>query len=194
MRKVVLLAEDICHRDFLEALILRMAVREGIEVRVIPLSTQGGYGKAISETKRYVRDIDRGVCSPPDLLVVATDSNCKGRTERSNALAAATTGCVCPILHAIPDPHIERWLLQDSTAFKRVFGKGCSAPDHKCERGRYKSLLLEAVRDAGIWPPLGGVEYAGDLAREMDLDAIRDDSLRRFVDDIRRVFRQWAEA
>ena len=51
------------------------------------------------------------------------------------------------VIYAIPDPHIERWLLLDSAAFKKVLDKGCSAPTQKCERGLYKRLLLQAVRN-----------------------------------------------
>jgi hypothetical protein len=55
----------------------------------------------------------------------------------------------------VPDPHIERWLLLDSQAFKEVLHRGCSAPDQKCDRDRYKLLLDEAVRAAEVEPLLG---------------------------------------
>ena len=29
------------------------------------------------------------------------------------------------VISMVPEPHIERWLLLDSEAFKTVFGKGC---------------------------------------------------------------------
>jgi hypothetical protein len=70
---------------------------------------------------------------------------------------------------AIPDPHVERWMLVDSQAFKAVLGRGCDAPDQKCERERYKHMLLAAMRAAGIVPPLGGMEYARDIVQHLDL-------------------------
>ena len=36
------------------------------------------------------------------------------------------------IVKAIPEPHIERWLLLDGAASRAAVGKGCQAPDLKC--------------------------------------------------------------
>lgn len=95
-----------------------------------------------------------------------------------------------PLVHAVPDPHVERWLLLDGAAFKAVVGHGCKAPDQKCDRGRYKQRLVEAVRDAGVTPILGGLEYAEDIVRRMNMDraARTDRSLARFVDELRTIF------
>lgn len=94
---------------------------------------------------------------------------------------------------AVPDPHIERWLLLDGAAFKAVFGKGCGAPDQKCERDRYKQLLIRAISATGVEPSLGGIEFAEDLVRNMDIDraAHADRSLERFVNELRAVFHGW---
>jgi hypothetical protein len=70
---------------------------------------------------------------------------------------------LAPINVAVPDPHIERWLLLDGAAFKAVFGEGCDAPDLKCSRDRYKSRLIEAIRGTGVTPNLGGLEFATTL-------------------------------
>ena len=94
---------------------------------------------------------------------------------------------------AIPDPHIERWLLLDGAAFKAVFGRGCDAPDQKCDRGRYKQRLIEAIFAAGVTPSLGGLEFAEDIVQCMDIEraAQADDSFRRFVGSLRITFRGW---
>ena len=98
-------------------------------------------------------------------------------------------------MFAVPDPHIERWLLVDSGAFKKVFGRGCNAPDHKCERARYKKRLIDAIRESGITPSLGGLEYAEDIVKEMDLEqaARNDASLQRLLGDLNAVFREWRQ-
>ena len=94
---------------------------------------------------------------------------------------------------AIPDPHIERWLLLDGAAFKAVFGKGCDAPDQKCDRGRYKQRLIEAIYATGTIPRLGGTEYAEDIVEQININrAVRvDRSFRRFVADLRNTFQGW---
>ena len=66
-------------------------------------------------------------------------------------------------------------------------------PDQKCDRDRYKELLIRAVMDAGVRPNLGGIEFADDIMREMDIPraAATDVSFRRFVEEISRIFGNW---
>lgn len=75
----------------------------------------------------------------------------------------------------------------------RQFGQGCDAPDRKCDRDRYKRRLIEAIRGTGVTPSLGGVEYAEDMVRKMDVERAKqaDRSFARFVDDLRRAFWRW---
>ena len=138
-----------------------------------------------------MRDLRRQGGSLPDLLIVASDANCKRLNERVKELQVRDPPT--PMILAIPDPHIERWLLLDSVAFRTVFGKGCDAPDQKCRRDRYKQRLIEAIFATGITPSLGGIEFAEDIIQQMDIDgaAQADRSLRRFVDDLRDAFQRW---
>jgi hypothetical protein len=91
------------------------------------------------------------------------------------------------VICAIPDPHIERWLLLDGRAFQVAVGSGCRAPDEKCEKHRYKRLLNAAVREAGVQPLLGGVEYAEDIVGAYDIQQVarRDASFGHLVGEIR---------
>lgn len=190
MRDVALFVEDYAHRQFVGALVERLAGEHGVAMRLDWRNARGGHGKAAAEFHRYLRDLERQGGHPPNLIVVATDANCIGPNARAEEFSAAAPA---PIVRAIPDPHIERWLLLDGAAFKRVFGRGCEAPDSKCERGRYKRLLTEAIRAAGVAPSLGGMEFAEDVVREIDLAraARADRSFARFVDALDAVFRAW---
>lgn len=91
----------------------------------------GGHGKVTAELNYYMRDLKRQGRPYPDLIVVATDANCKGLNERTREIVCRDDPA--PMILAIPDPHLERWLLLDGAAFKAVFGKGCDAPDQKCD-------------------------------------------------------------
>ena len=95
-----------------------------------------------------------------------------------------------PILFAVPDPHIERWLLLDGAAFKAVFGRGCDAPDLKC---RYKTRLIDEIKAANIVPSLGGIEFAEDIIRHLDIGraARADSSFKRFVDGLNKALQSW---
>lgn len=187
-KKVAAFGEDAAHRMVVGPLIAKVAHEQGLAVRVDWRSARGGYPKVSSELREYLRDLALQH-ERPDLLVIATDANCKGASERMRELPLDRAP-VDAVL-AIPEPHIERWLLVDGAAFKNVLGRGCQAPDQKCARDRYKALLLQAVLDAGVEPNFGGVEYAEDLVAAMDLDraASADASLRRFVEDLRRALR-----
>lgn len=176
--------EDSAHRMVVGPLIAKVAGEQGIAVHIDWRSARGGYPKVANELRDYLRDLSLQR-EPPDLIVIATDANCKGVVRRTSELPLdrARVGVVL----AIPEPHIERWLLVDGAAFKDVLGRGCQAPDQKCARDRYKGLLLQAVIDAGVEPSLGGIEYAEDLIAAMDLGRATsaDASLRGFIEDLR---------
>lgn len=190
MREVALFGEDYAHRLVVGALVQRLAEEAGIAIHQDWRNAVGGHGRVVSEFDNYLRDLNRQG-SRPDLIVVATDSNCAGLNQRIGELERP--GGPSPVVAAVPDPHIERWLLLDGAAFRAAVGRGCDAPDHKCDRARYKNLLIDAVYAAGITPSIGGIEFAEDIILHMDIQRATqaDRSLDRFVQQIRPIFREW---
>jgi hypothetical protein len=195
MREIILFAEDYGHEAIISALLERLARENMEDITVTNRSVRGGHGKAVSEFRAFLREIAREREPLPDLIVVVIDANCKGYTQRRREIDEASELFEGFVMYAIPDPHIERWLLLDSSAFKYVFGKGCDAPDRKCERDRYKRLLSEAIQATGIVPPLGGIEYAEDIIDAMDLEQMEqaNASFGRFLKDLGNVFKRWAK-
>ena len=193
MRKIALFVEDSAHRLTIEPLVHRIANEQRTAVRLDWRNAVGGHGRVLRELDTYLRDLTRQGGPWPDLIIVATDANCDGLNDRCRDLYDHTQDAAAPVVLAIPDPHIERWLLLDGAAFRAAVGHGCNAPDRKCDRYRYKERLIDAIRDAGVTPILGGLEYAEDIVREMDIDraAHADRSLSRFVSDLRAKFREW---
>lgn len=193
MPRVVLFVEDFAHEVLLKALLLRLAADQGVSITVDIRTARGGRGRVLSSLAIYLREIERGQQLSPDLLVVGTDGNCQGFLTRKQEIEEKTAGHAVPVICAIPDPHIERWLLLDAAAFKSVLGKGCQAPDQKCERDRYKKLLLDAIREAGTMPLLGGIEHAEDIVQKMNLPNVerQDDSLGKFLKAVRDKFKEW---
>jgi hypothetical protein len=191
MRSIALFVEDDAHQQVIGAIVKRIATEFGIDVQPDWRNVAGGHGKVIAELSDYVRDLKRQRTLKPDLIIVATDANCKGLNERSKEIGHLDAPA--PVILAIPDPHVERWLLLDGAAFKAVFGHGCQAPDRKCSRNRYKELLIEAIRAAGGTTIFGGIEHAEDILRYMNLDraARADGAFQRFVADLRTTFRSW---
>ncbi len=189
MHEIVLFGEDFAHHEIIDALVGRVA--DECEVDILPhwRSAVRGHGRVVTELAAYLRELtDRGG-PQPHLIIVATDANCRGPNPRRREFARLESSA--PMVLAVPDPHVERWLMLDGAAFRAVLGRGCDAPDRKCSRDRYKYLLAEAVHASGIAPDFGGIEFARDIVSRMDIDraARADPSLRRFVDDLRTAFR-----
>ena len=191
MREIALFVEDYAHRQVIGALVQRIAEECEIAIHLDWRNAVRGHGKVIAELNDYMRDLRRQGGPWPDLIVVATDANCKGINERTREIGGRDEPA--PMILAIPDPHIERWLLLDGAAFKTVFGKGCDAPDQKCDRNRYKQRLIEAIHATGTIPILGGIEYAEDIVQQININRVTqvDRSFRRFVEELRDVFQGW---
>ena len=195
MHNINLFVEDIAHEDFLTTLIQRLAEEYNVKINIKASSVRGGHGKVIRELKRYLHDLRHYKEDLPDLIIVGADGNREGFSERKKAIDQVTSGFTDLVICAIPDPHIERWLLLDSAAFKTVLGKGCQAPDQKFEKDRYKKLLMEAVLEAGLMPILGGIEHAADIVNAMDFQRVAqsDGSFRRFLRALQQRFEIWQQ-
>jgi len=195
MRRVLLFAEDLGLEQFVKAVLKKLETEHGIDVHKDPRSVTKGRGRMMTELSGFFRDLKGDPAGVPDCVVVATDANCMGLNQRQRDVESAVPADLRGLtVYAIPDPHVERWMLLDSSAFKEVFGAGCDAPDQKCEKDRYKSLLGDAIRKAGIRPSLGGMEFATDIVKAMDLEDVgrRDPSFGRFLDLLKAKFRRWA--
>lgn len=187
-RRIAAFVEDFAHRQVIGPLVARVADELGTAVSIEWRNARRGHGQVVQELKLYLRDLTRqgGL---PDFVLIGTDANCKGYNGRRGQLPL--DDCPVPAVVAIPDPHIERWLLLDGAACKAALGQGCQAPDHKCARDRYKQTLIRTVLDAGITPSLGGIEFAEDIVQAIDLEraARADASLKHFLDELRAALR-----
>ncbi|MGC9261689.1 MAG: hypothetical protein ACP5I8_16615 [Phycisphaerae bacterium] len=195
MPDVILFAEDSAHEQIIGSMLRRLAHTMGVNISLKCLNATGGHGQVLAALKRFVSDITRRQVPVPELIVVAIDANCHGYNGRRKEIVGIYGQLAVPVTYAIPDPHVERWLLVDSAAFKSALGVGCKAPTQKCQRDLYKSLLRDAVEKAGVTPQLGGIEYADDIVGNMDLTHTPqpDTSLEKFLAPVRQQFRQWAE-
>lgn len=196
MCRVALFAEDYGHEQFLTALIDRLSCDYQVPVRPRTSSARGGIMRVHHELAEFLTDLQRQPGSVPDMILVATDANCKKYGQRRAEIAGVVSrfNQFEPLaVYAVPDPHIERWMLVDPNAFKAVFGKGCTVPALKCERRLYKRQLLEAIRAAGIMPPAGGMEYAADIVGNLDLVSVemREPSFQHLIGELRSRFQQW---
>lgn len=191
MRNIALFVEDNAHEKIIGALVWKIAAEFGCDVEFDWRNAVGGHGKVITELKDYIHDLKLQGSPRPDLIIVATDANCKGFNERVKEIGRLNAPA--PMILAIPEPHVERWLLLDGAAFKAVFGRGCQAPDRRCSRELYKRKLVEEIRAAGGTPILGGIESAEDIVHHMDINraAQADNALQHFVSDLRTTFRGW---
>ena len=193
MRTINLFVEDYGHELFIQTLLYRFADQFQVSISIKVGNSRGGHGAVLNKLKEYIYNLPHATEVLPDLLIAATDGNCKGYIGRRQEIDNAVKGYSGRIVYAIPDPHIERWLLLDSTAFKKVLGKGCDAPPRKCERDLYKRLLLQAIRATGAKPLLGEIQYTEAIVKLIDLDYLErnDESLGKLLKELRQVFQEW---
>lgn len=185
--------EDIGQERFLTALVNRVAREIGLPSRRLRHEVRnatGGRGTALSALRRFLRDVNHEREGPFALLVVAIDGDCHSYRERRDEIRAIVeqSGYPGSVICAVPNPHIERWYLADPPGLQQVLEVGSipEVPSYKCERGRYKQALRDAIRQTGIIAPLGGLEYGPDIAEAIDLYAVgkADAGFKHFVDEL----------
>lgn len=181
---VGLFAEDQAHKGLLLPLIRRLAHEKKVTVRLHVYSATGGHSRVINEFRLHQRLPER---THMDFLVVAIDGNCDWTKARQRIEGATHESFSERVVVACPDPHIECWYLADSAAFKAVVGREPRMKKEKCTRDYCKQILSGTVRDAGHLSVLGGLEFAEELAKRMDLFQAgkKSPSLKAFVDDCR---------
>lgn len=148
------------------------------------------------EFGQFLRDLRNDRQELPDRILVARDANCKSYNVRRQELAevvSAYPDFQYLVVYAIPEPHIERWMLTDPEAFRAIFGRGCTLPSLRCEKNEYKRLLRQEIKASGIDAPLGGEEYAADIVDNMNLGQVevRESSFGRLISELRAAFNQW---
>ena len=150
------------------------------------------------EFKDFLRDLSRQRQTLPDSIIVVVDANCQGHNGRKDLMdgeLARYSQFQQLVSYAIPDPHIERWMLVDPRAFAVVFGRGCTLPAIKCLKDEYKKLLRREIRESGIEAPLGGEEYAKeDIVKAMEFGGPSrsgEPSLGLFLKSLKAQFNTW---
>lgn len=193
--RVVVFCEDRGHEVVVGELCRRVGAELGVPLDLTTPVARGGFGNVTSELRAFQRGLQSGAVASgvPDVLVVAADTNCKGR-ERRDEVASLVDGAVVPrSVLACPDPHVEKWLMADPSSFRDVVGLAPPSLPQKCERSRYKHALADVVSRSGTLLLLGDpLELAPDIVARMDLRraASTDDSLGSFLDDLRRELRR----
>jgi hypothetical protein len=188
---VICFFEDIAQEKFIKAIVKRASQEVGKNVQVKVRSATRG-SRVWNEFELYLKDIKRGLEPMPDILVVVIDSDCKGRNVVVNRIKQLAKGYGFPVdrvVCAVPEPHIERWYIEDQSALKRVISEvNVQKVGYKCERDRYKRALEDAIRKAGVEPLLGGAEYGDEIASCLDPGRL-DKSFKEFWDELRRVLK-----
>lgn len=185
---VDLFVEDRAHEEFVGAIVRRIARQENRQIQLRVRAARGGYPRVLSELDLYQKMAISGLATIglPDILVVAADANCHGLLAKKKAIRRRLkTELKDRTVLAVPDPHVERWYLSDPQVFKQVVGVQPRAEQRKCERKRYKQMLAKAVRDGGHPAILGGIEFAKELADNMDFHRAgrAEPGFKQFVSD-----------
>jgi hypothetical protein len=196
MPEITLFCEDSFHEKFIGAMLRRFGHDYGVGVKTTFLSSRGGLARMHTEFGEFLRDLSKQRQPFPDSIIVVVDANCQGHGGRKDLMdggVAHYPQLDQLVSYAIPDPHIERWMLVDPLAFQIVFNRGCTLPAIKCAKNEYKKLLRKEIRDSGIDAPLGGEEFAEDIVAAMNLGQVegREASLGLFLKSLKAKFNAW---
>lgn len=186
--RVDLFCEDRAHREFLQPVVRRVALEAGLTTELDARSAGGGHPRAIAAFRAYQRVVLGAGTASADLVIVAIDTNCSSHAKQRQEISKAADAALRPrLVAACPNPHIERWYLADPEAFKAVIGRGPMLAREKCERGFYKRILAETVREAGHPALVSGLEFAAPIVERMDWYRAgkNDSSLKKFLDELR---------
>lgn len=188
--RIDIFAEDRSHEAFIAPIVYRLARehRKNVEVKI--RSAIGGHGRVQTELKLYQQNVRKALIETvvPDIIVVAIDANCNRWNNAKKGIEDnIEQDFKDKVVIACPDPHIECWYFADIETFKQIVGIQPRRGKKKCKRDKYKSILAKAVIDAGYPPTLGGVEFAKELAENMDFFRAgkQEKSLGNFLDNLR---------
>ncbi len=189
-RQLVYFFEDMAHERFICALVRRAAQAKGVEIEEHILNATHG-SKVWKELRQFLRELAQAQMGFPDVLIIVIDGNCRGHRQVQREIVREIENArvkipIQQVVCAIPDPHIERWYLEDQHALASALpGAHIQKPRYKCERDRYKNALKAAIRHAGVEPILGGAEYGADVARALEPSRM-DRSFRAFWQNLQK--------
>lgn len=186
-KRIVLFCEDDEHEAFVRAIVGRLCADKGVRPSITAQSTRGGHPRAVAELKAWQKTY-RHLSGIPDLLILLIDANCQGwNPVRDNLVAAIDPAVVPRAVVGCPDPHVERWLIADPSAFQQVVGSPPGADPGKCDRTFYKNLVTDRIAAGSEVVVTGPADLIPDLVDEMDLYRAgkNQPSLKHFLDDLR---------
>ncbi|MCH8243026.1 MAG: hypothetical protein IH897_10505, partial [Planctomycetes bacterium] len=171
-RTIALALEDRAHETVIRALLARIFSDEGQNLHdwaLVVLSNRGGVSlECAYDYAKKCRDPGQAC----DLLVIASDANCSEFVEKRNEIQKHLEQYAGRIALALPNPHIERWLLLDPEAFQQGVGipRGIVLPQYKCDKNYYKTELNSLLQSEGIVPQFpGGIEFAPGIIKHLDM-------------------------
>lgn len=192
-RTIALALEDRAHETIILAVLARIFSDEGEDLHdweLAVLSNRGG------DSLKRAYDYAKSCKNPeqaPDLLVIASDANCSTFVKKRNEIQNRIEAYPGQSALALPDPHIEHWLLLDPDAFQRGVGipRGIVLPQYKCDKNYYKTELNRLLQSEGIVPQFpGGIEFAPEIIKHFDMPLARKDtSFNEFYTAVRACLR-----
>lgn len=181
--KITCFFEDIAHEQFICAVVRRLAKKNEIQIELSVRNAIHG-SKMLLELVIYLKELKNQKECCPNILIVVRDGDCRRHQEVKREILEKTNsilkGSLPAIVCAIPEPHIERWYVEDQNAFKKVLPTtDLEKWQYRCEKVYYKRILKKAIQSTGVEPSLGGAEYGEDIGNFVDPRRM-DDSFRAF--------------
>lgn len=185
-----IIGEDEATERIIDALVKRQAELLGLYARQRQAFCWRGseVARRVAEWKAFVARSGYAA-----FTIFALDGNGKGTSEARKKLEDLLPESRPPhYLLAIPDPHIERWVLLDGNALQRVFSAPPSPAPPGGGRDFYKNFLAGLAQASLKTHETDGTEYAPDITEVMDFAVAEDAdrSLHLFLSSLRATLKQ----
>ncbi len=194
--KILYFMEDKAHESFIIPLVDRIAIEESVCIVNDVRSARGGY-KFISELHRFLNDVIKFGFTG-DVILVAVDSDRYSYQQRKSQIVKLFKNkehLLGKLVLCIPDPHIERWYIEDFQALKTVLGipVPIDKPPYKNDKNYYKQLVNRIFDSLDVY--FSGYEYGEEIAGEIDQYILEkaNANFGKFITDLRNMFKRLKE-
>lgn len=185
--------EDRFHENFIRPLVTRVSAETTLPKKFCSHKIEYARGGGSVEAfVRFVGDYKNGKKPPYSVAVIAIDADKNGSQIRSKAIRRIVTSknYEWPVVVAIPEPCIERWLLFEYHVWSEIVGSSLGNPPRRNQDCNYYKRTVELILDKLPTPAyFDAWQFGPDIVRELDIENIKMNNrdFRIFVNDLRNV-------
>lgn len=183
--------EDRFHENFIRPLVVRISTENTLPQKFcshkIEYARGGG---SVGAFTKYIKEWKRGEKEPYGISVIAIDADKPGIRERIKLISdiIKNRSYLWPVVTAVPDPCIEKWLLLDPAVWSSVVGRPVNITlraNANCDE--YKNKISGILNLLPTPAYFDAWQFGPELVRAINVRRAKltNRDFKRFVDDLR---------